>query len=174
MGTAGNNLVRNVEVKDVVRSLDRFYCYNLAVMHWAEALANRLQGPAAFLLSSELEDVAEHSHTAAKALADRIGDLGGAVTADPGQLVERSPLAEFSLPASFSDVGTILRYAVKQVQAIIRAYGTFLDRVRGNDELSYQLVLRLLGDEVHREAEIEAALEDGAGPAGLGDRGLGA
>src|SRR5215510_10248592 len=51
MGTAGNNLVRNVEVKEVVRSLDRFYCYNLAVMHWAEALANCLQGPAAFLLS---------------------------------------------------------------------------------------------------------------------------
>jgi ferritin-like protein len=92
------------------------------------------------------------------------------VTADPGQLVERSPLAEFSLPASFSDVGTILRYAVGQVQAIIREYGAFLDRVRGNDELSYQLVLRLLRHEVHREAEIEAALEDGGGPAGSAGR----
>jgi ferritin-like protein len=173
MGTAGNNLVRNVEINDVVRSLDRFYCYNLAVTHWAGALGNRLQGPAAFLLGSELEDVAEHGRTAAKALADRIGDLGGAVTADPGQLVQRSALAEFSLPASFSDVGTILRYAVEQVQAIIRDYATFLDQVRGNDELSYQLVLRLLGDEVHREAEIEAALEDGGGPAGLGERGPG-
>ena len=173
MGTAGINLVRNVEVKEVVRSLDRFYCYNLAVMHWAEALANRLEGPAAFLLGSELEEVAEHSHTAAKALADRIGDLGGAVTADPAQLVERSPLAEFSLPASFSDVGTILRYAVGQVRVIIRDYGAFLDRVRGNDELSYQLVLGLLGDEVHREADIEAALHDGSGPAGPGRRGPG-
>ncbi len=173
MGTAGINLVRNVEVKEVVRSLDRFYCYNLAVMHWAEALANRLEGPAAFLLGSELEEVAEHSHSAAKALAVRIGDLGGAVTADPGQLVERSSLAEFSLPASFSDVGTILRYAVEQVQVIIRDYGAFLDRVRGNDELSYQLVLRLLRDEVHREADIEAALQDGGGPAGPGGRGPG-
>jgi hypothetical protein len=44
MGTAGINLVRNGEVKEVVRSLDRFYCYNLAVIHWAEALANRLGG----------------------------------------------------------------------------------------------------------------------------------
>ena len=173
MGTAGINLVRNVEVKDVVRSLDRFYCYNLAVMHWAEALANRLEGPAAFLLGSELEEVAEHSHAAAKALADRSGDLGGAVTADPGQLVERSPLAEFSLPGSFSDVGTILRYAAGQVRVIIGDYGAFLDRVRGNDELSYRLVLGLLGDEVHREAEIEAALENGADPAGSGGRGPG-
>ncbi len=127
MGTAGINLVRNVEVKDVVRSLDRFYCYNLAVMHWAEALANRLEGPA----------------------------------------------AEFSLPASFSDVGTILRYAAGQVRVIIRDYGAFLDWVRGNDELSYRLVLGLLGDEVHREAEIEAALEDGRGPAGPDGRGPG-
>ncbi len=59
-----------------------------------------------------------------------------------------------------------------QVRLIIRDYGAFLDRVRGNDELSYRLVLGLLGDEVHREAEIEAAPEDG-GPAGPGGRGLG-
>jgi hypothetical protein len=39
---------------------------------------------------------------------------------------------------------------------------------RRNDELSYQLVLRLPGGEVHHEADIEAARHDGGGPAGPG------
>jgi hypothetical protein len=45
MGTAGKNLMRNVEINDVVRSLDRFYCYNLAVTQgqgrWATACKGR-------------------------------------------------------------------------------------------------------------------------------------
>jgi ferritin-like protein len=158
-------LVRDVDVEEVIRALDSFYCYNLVVMHWAEAVANRLEGPAAFLLGDELAEVAESSHAAAHALADRIGALGGAVTADPGELVERSPLVEFALPGSFSDVSVIIGYALEQVQAVIGTYGGFLELVRGRDELSYQLVLRLLADEVHREADIEAALQNQDGSA---------
>ena len=65
-----------------------------------EALANRPEGPAAFLLGSEPEEVAEHSHTAAKALAGRIGDLDGAVTADPAQLDQLCALAVLGPPSS--------------------------------------------------------------------------
>jgi hypothetical protein len=95
MATAGIDLVRDVGVKDVIGSLDSSYCYNLVVMHWAEAVANRLEGPASFLLGAELEEVAAHSHSAAKALAGRIGDLGAAVTADRHRsgLLDQSRLA---------------------------------------------------------------------------------
>ncbi|MCZ6631393.1 MAG: hypothetical protein O7D28_08605 [Actinobacteria bacterium] len=41
---------------------------------------------------------------------------------------------------------------------IISAYSDFLDRVRGKDELTYHLVLRLLASEVSREDEMEAVL----------------
>ena len=88
------------------------------------------------------------------------GPWAARLTADPGELVERSPLVEFALPGSFTDVSVIIRYALEQVQAVIGAYGEFLELVRGRDELSYQLVLRLLADEVHREADIEAALQN--------------
>ena len=45
-----------------------------------------------------MEEVAEEALRVAKQLADRIGELGGVITADPTRLVERSPLEEFSLP----------------------------------------------------------------------------
>ncbi len=76
---------------DVIDALDSFYCHNVVVALWADAVANRLEGLAIYLLSDELPEVAEHARAAARRLADRIGDLGGAVTCDPRQLLDRAP-----------------------------------------------------------------------------------
>ncbi len=109
-------------------------------MHFSQALGNRLEGHGSFLVSDELEEVAEAALQAAKKLADRIGELGGAVTADPALLVERSPLPEFSLPDSNSEVGVALGHVLERVRIIIGEYGAFLEEVRGRDELSHRLV----------------------------------
>ena len=67
----------------VMDALDSFYCHNVIAALWADAVANRLEGMAIYLLSDEIPEVAEHARAAARRLADRIGDLGGAITADP-------------------------------------------------------------------------------------------
>jgi len=128
------------------------------VMHFSHALHNRLEGQTAFLLGDELEENAEQSLKAARKLADRIGDLGGEVTADPTHFVERSLLREFSLPASNSEVGNILGFVLERIRMIIGEYAAFLERARGRDEISHLLVLDLLKEQVARESEIEAAL----------------
>src|SRR5215217_2788186 len=92
MGKAGVGLIKGIDVEEIVDTLDGYYCYNLVVMHFSHALRNRLEGQAAFLLGDEFEENAEQSLEAARKLADRIGDLGGEVTADPTRFVERSPL----------------------------------------------------------------------------------
>jgi ferritin-like protein len=158
MGKAGVGLIKGIDVEEVVDTLDGYYCYNLVVMHFSHALRNRLEGQAAFLLGDELEENAEQSLKAARKLADRIGDLGGVVSADPTQFVERSPLEEFSLPDSNSEVGVILSFVLERIRMIIGEYGAFLERVRGRDEISHLLVLDLLKEQVARESEIEAAL----------------
>ena len=158
MGKAGVGLIKGIDVEEIVDTLDSYYCYNLVVMHFSHALRNRLEGQAAFLLGDELEENAEHGLKAAKKLADRIGDLGGVVSADPTQFVERSPLEEFSLPDSNSEVGVILGFVLERIRMIIGEYGAFLERVRGRDEISHLLVLDLLKEQVARESEIEAAL----------------
>jgi ferritin-like protein len=158
MGKAGVGLIKGIDVEEIVDRLDSYYCYNLVVMHFSYALHNRLEGQAAYLLGNELEENAEQSLKAARKLADRIGELDGAVSADPTLFVERSPLGEFSLPASNSEVGVILGFVVERIRMIIGEYEAFLERVRGRDEISYLLVLDLLKEQVAREAEIEAAL----------------
>ena len=76
-------------VEDVIHALDSFYCHNAVAALWADAVANRLEGMAIYLLSDELPEVADHARAAAR-LADRISDLGGAVTGDPRQLIDRA------------------------------------------------------------------------------------
>ena len=158
MGKAGIGLIKGIDIEEIVDRLDSYYCYNLVVMHFSYALHNRSEGQAAYLLGDELEENAEQSLKAARKLADRIGDLGGEVTADPTLFVERSPLEEFSLPASNSEVGIILGFVLERIRMIIGEYAAFLERVRERDEISHLLVLELLKEQVAREAEIEAAL----------------
>jgi ferritin-like protein len=143
---------------DVIDALDRFYCHNVVVALWADAVANRLEGMAIYLLSDELPEVAEHARAAARRLAGRIGDLGGAVTGDPRQLIDRAPGDnEFTIP-DCSDPRAIITYALQRLDIIISAYQAFLDKVRGGDDVSFALVVGLLGAEHHRRADVKAAL----------------
>jgi ferritin-like protein len=144
--------------EDVIDALDSFYCHNVVAALWADAVANRLEGPAIYLLSDELPEVAGHARAAAARLADRIGDLGGAITADPRQLIDRAPGDnEFTIP-DCSDPRAITSYALHRLNVIIAAYQAFLDKVRGRDDVSFALVVDLLGAETHRRADVTAAL----------------
>lgn len=142
---------------EIIDTLDSFYCYNVTAALWADAVINRLEGLAIFLLGDELAEIADRARAAARRLADRIGDLGGAITADPRQLLDRSIPVEFALP-DCSDVASIGEYGLQRLNAIIGAYQAFLDRVRGTDDLSFHLVLDLLAAETHQRADLQAAL----------------
>jgi hypothetical protein len=67
----------------IIDALDSFYCYNITAALWADAVINRLEGLAISLLGDELAEIADRARAAARRLADRIGDLCGAITADP-------------------------------------------------------------------------------------------
>jgi len=150
---------------DVAGALDSFYCHNHVVALWADAVANRLEGMAIYLLSDELPEVADHAREAARRLAGRIGDLGGAITADPRQLLDRAPgCYEFAIP-DCSDPRAIISYAVQRLEVIIAAYQEFLDKVRGRDDVSFALVVGLLAAETRRRADARAALAGQETPA---------
>jgi ferritin-like protein len=143
----------DLATQDVIDALDSFYCHNVVAALWADAVANRLEGLAIYLLSDELPEVAGHARAAATRLADRIGDLGGAVTADPRQLLDRAPGDyAFTIP-DCSDPRAITTYALQRLDGIIAAYQAFLDKVRGRDDVSFALVVRLLAAETHRRAD---------------------
>jgi ferritin-like protein len=148
----------DIATQKVIDDLDSFYCHNVVASLWADGVANRLEGMAIYLLSDELPEVAEHARAAARRLADRIGDLGGTITADPRQLIDRAPGGtEYTIP-DCSDPRAIIGYALHRLDLIIAAYQAFLDTVRGRDDVSFALVVGLLAAEAHRRADAQAAL----------------
>lgn len=157
MGTTATAMIGEASPA-IVERLDSLHAYHQLAAMWTDAVRLRLEGPAAYLLPDELAVAAEASRAAAGRVADRLGDLGAAPTADPALLVDVSPLTSFELPTTFSDVGAILRMALEQLQTIIRTYGSFLRTFSDADPVSAQLVVDLLGAETQRETQIESVL----------------
>src|ERR687897_3792520 len=116
MGSAGNSLIKGIDVQEIIDTLDIFHALSWVVALFSLGLKNRLEGQAAFLLSKELEDKAQESTKHAKKLAERIAELGGTETGDPTEFVMLSPLKRVSMPSSNSDVKVILPYILKQEQ----------------------------------------------------------
>jgi bacterioferritin len=163
MGSAGNSLIRGIEVQEIIDALDSFHAQSWVVVHFSLALKNRLEGQAAFLLSKELENKAQESIKHAEKLAERIAELGGTETGDPTEFVMLSPLKRFSMPSSTSDIKVILYYILEQEQAIIRKYGDFMIKLRDKDDLTYHLIREILEDEIRHESEIEAVVVNSSG-----------
>jgi len=53
-----------LKADEVISRLDGFYCYNVSVSLWADAVANRLEGLALYLLNEELAEVAQDARAA--------------------------------------------------------------------------------------------------------------
>ena len=163
MGSAGNSLIKGIEVQEIIDTLDSFHALSWVVALFSLGLKNRLEGQAAFLLSKELKNKAQESMKHAEKLAERIAELGGIETADPTEFVMLSPLKRFSMPSSNSNINEILSHILELEQSIIRAYGDFLHRIRDKDDVTYHVLREILEDEIRRESEIESilAVDDG-------------
>ena len=70
---------------NVIDDLDSFYCHNIVASLWADAVANRLEGMAIYLLSDELPEVAEHG-----AQRPAAWPTGSAISAAPSPLTPGS------------------------------------------------------------------------------------
>jgi ferritin-like protein len=148
-----------IKSEEIAVSLNGFYCANVVTALWADAVRNRLEGHAIFLLGGELEEVASNARSAAARIADRVGDLEGEITGDPRELLQNAPGdGRFELP-DCSSVRSISEVGLQALDEIIGAYEEFLAAdADGADPVSRLLITELLGQEQHRRADITAAL----------------
>jgi ferritin-like protein len=128
MSQAGNALLRGIGADAVVADLDRLRGAHVVAEQWLLAVENRLEGRAHYLLEHELQEQVEVNRQASATLADRVAELGGAITGDPTKLVELSGLGPFEMPADTSDPTAITDYALERVRRLIGAYAEILDR----------------------------------------------
>jgi ferritin-like protein len=158
MGTAGIQLIQGLDPADLADDLDRLYCYEQVSIHWSRAVDNRLTGLAEILIEEPLREHVAMAERHASRLGARVAQLGGAITADPTRFVERSQVASVDMPADTSDPAAVLGYALTQEQKIIGRYGQLVERVRGADPVTEQLLVSILADKVAEEDEIESGL----------------
>jgi ferritin-like protein len=163
MGRASIELLGgHLDGADVADELDRLYCYEQVVIHWCSGVENRLVGFASFLLGDELRKVAAEASAVGEQLAARIAQLGGEITADPTDFVERAPIEELQLPRDYSDVEEILTVAVGYERTVIADYYNLLSGLREYDVITYRLLAEILASKLAREDEVEAALTNAA------------
>jgi ferritin-like protein len=110
------------------------------------------------LLTPDLDAEAAANTAAARRLADRIGELGGTVTADPSRLLERAGIAQVVIPDDPGSIGSVLGYALAQIRKVLPTYDEVVHRLRGIDMISYQPTIELYAALVTREDEIESSL----------------
>jgi ferritin-like protein len=160
LGSMNKILIKGITVDEIARLLDSLYAYEMVAMHYSLAVLNRLEGQASIVLEDAFEKKIKQSFEHARTIADRIGQLGGAITADPSLLVEIAPTKDFTLPKSNADVREILSHTLQQLQVGIRAYDGVLSQLKDKDEVTYHLLLDVVRDHIDSEDEIEVALVD--------------
>jgi ferritin-like protein len=148
---------------EVADELDRLYCYEQVVVHWCTGVENRLIGFASFVLADELRKVAAEASAVGAQLSARIAQLGGEITADPTEFVERAPIEELRLPRDYSDVEEILTVAIGYERTVIPDYHNLLSGLHEYDVITHRLLAEILAAKLAREDELEAALTHAAG-----------
>ena len=128
------------------------------VAHWCAAVENRLIGFASFVLGDELRKVAAEASAVGGQLAARIAALGGAITADPTEFVERAPMEELRLPRDYSDAEEILTVAIGYERTAITDYHNLLSGLHDHDVITHRLLAEILAAKLAREDTLEAAL----------------
>lgn len=162
MGTTANSLLREQTPEQIATALDRLRSYHVLVTLWCWATLSDLTGQALVLLSEELETEASANATAARRLADRVAELGGSVAANPTELMTRARVEHVDLPEDPSHIGSVLGYALAQIQQILPVYDETVRGLLDADPIGYRLVVDLYSALATREDEIEAALAGGS------------
>jgi ferritin-like protein len=143
---------------EIADELDRLYCYEQVVSHWCRGVENRLIGFASFVLGDELRNVAAEATAVGEKLAARIAELGGTITADPTEFIERASIEELRLPRDCSDIEEILAVAIGYERTVITDYHNLLSGLRDHDVITHRLLTEILAAKLSREDALEAAL----------------
>ncbi len=120
--------------------------------------AKVVKGPMKDAVIAELVEHAEEELEHAELIADRIVQLGGTPVLTPDEWTKISNCS-YEVPED-PFVSVILDQNIKGEQCAIRVYDELLQITRDSDPITYNIVLKILADEVDHEEELIALKED--------------
>jgi bacterioferritin len=158
MGTKGKQIV-GLDVVELVADLNRAYADEwlaaYAYNHMGQVVTGR---PAAKQLSALLLDTSKDELEHQQELAARIVSLGGKPLADVSKLIEGSNEGYPTPPANEKDFEAIVKTVIEAERGAIEVYNQLAQKTHGQDPITYNLIVHILGEEVEHEDEFESLL----------------
>jgi len=157
MGSKGLSLVK-MDVDELISKLnealaDEWLAY---YQYWvgAKVVRGAMKAEAVAELTEHADDELRH----AGMLADRIAQLGGTLILEPKEWFDKSGCG-YAAPTDPA-VMKILNQNIKGEQCAIEAYSHLAELTKDKDEITYQMVLEILKDEIEHEDDLQTLVED--------------
>lgn len=157
MGTRGKEIV-GIDVNQVIEELNKALADEWLAYYQYWVGAKVAKGPMRGTVVAELTEHAADELRHADMLAERIIQLGGTPVLSPKDWYKVTNCG-YETPAD-PKVRTLLNQNIKGEQCAIDAYQQLINLVKEKDELTYQMAVEILADEVEHEEDLEALVED--------------
>jgi bacterioferritin len=157
MGTRGKEIV-GMDVKKLLGLLNKAFADEWLAYYQYWIGAKVVKGPMRGQVASELEEHAGEELEHAGMLTERIIQLGGTPILKPEDWYKLSNCG-YETPED-PHVKAVLKQNIKGEQCAIDVYNKLLKTVKDKDPVTYNLILKILEDEVEHEEDLQAILED--------------
>ncbi|MGB9719690.1 MAG: ferritin-like domain-containing protein [Candidatus Anstonellales archaeon] len=119
--------------------------------------AKIIRGKIANVATKELENIAKDELEHATELTERIIQLGGKPIVDPKEYYTKTNCG-YEIPSE--DVRKALEAGIKGERCAIDVYKKIANIVKGKDEITYQLALHIMNEEIGHEQKFENLLDE--------------
>jgi bacterioferritin len=158
MAQRGNSIIKGIDINEVVKLLNRAYADEWLAYYQYYIEAKVIKGIMKDSIITELNQHAADELRHADMVAERILQLGGTPLLSPQEWFEKTNCG-YETPKDF-DVVKILEDAIKGEQCAISVYSEIADLTKDKDIVTYDIVSRILADEVEHEEDLVAMHED--------------
>ncbi len=158
MARRGNSIIKGIEVSELIRLLNKAYADEWLAYYQYYIEEKVVKGIMKDAAIAELQQHAADELRHADMVAQRILQLGGTPLLNPKEWFTQTNCG-YEEPKDF-DVVAILEDAIKGEQCAISTYSELVEMTREKDIVTYDLVSRILADEVEHEEDLTALHED--------------
>lgn len=158
MAKYGNSIIKGLEIKDIITSLNRAYADEWLAYYQYFIEAKVVKGIMKDAAIAELTQHAADELRHATMVSDRILQLGGTPLLSPKDWFTNTSCG-YEEPKEF-DVVRILEDSIKGEQCAISVYSQLVDMTRDKDIVTYDMVSQILADEVEHEEDLQALHDD--------------
>ncbi|MBD3193844.1 MAG: ferritin [Candidatus Lokiarchaeota archaeon] len=148
----------DIDVKKLIELLNKAYADEWLAHYQYWIGAKIVKGPMRGVAVRELEEHAGEEYDHATKLAERIIQLGGIPLINPKAWYEKTNCG-YENPLDH-DVKKIVEQNLEGERCAIDVYKDLLNTIHGKDEVTYNLIVDILDDELEHEEDLQAIIED--------------